>query len=141
MSDVIIEQILEGEDTLYGYSPSQIAYLLQTKLNSLQAKGLVPIAITPIPDFHNFSGDGGLKNIFVLCRDIPSDHHVWTVMMMGNDDGTYHGFPSQALRTSLKQFLDQQKDVVKFVVPITDHHDLVGYVSERDGLKTFLLVY
>lgn len=144
-----VEQLLEGESTLYGEKPSMVASLVESKLNTIESAGQMITAITPIPDYHNATEDGGLKNIFFITKPNTSGKKTtWeTTTVLSSDFETMHNVKTEMVKAKLAakiSELEAQGASVAHVISIPDHHNWLPMMEGfggMDGLKNFILCY
>ena len=124
--------------------------LVKAKLNVLENTGQSVVSITPLPDYHNATDDGGLKNIFFVTKPQNGTPKTqWeTTTLIPNDTDTMHNQKTDVIRSKLTSKiaeLESQGYTVKHAISIIDTPPWILTMMEgfggRDGLKNMILCY
>lgn len=142
-----VRSLLADNGTLYEVMPSTIATQVRDKLLSLERNNLEVLNISAVPDFHSFSRDGGVKDIFFLCRPVNILKKMpWRVIPILEDDKTFYSHQTDHILETLQSKLDamsSEGSVVRHLIMLTDHHNFAfaSGTGGYDGLKNILICY
>lgn len=140
---VVLERLLQGDETLFGIAPSRIAQMVEAKLNSITSSGRVVRAVFPIPDSHVMGLDGGVKDISFVTVEGVGQAFQWETKTLLPDSGTFYTQNPDYINGEVEKAwrqLEADGYKVEHIVPITDSHRLVRY-SGKDGVKNFIICY
>ncbi len=143
---LVLHRLFNNEETFYGQNPSYIAQSIENRLNELLAQGLTVINAVAIPDFHNWSSDGGVKDVIFFCHDTRDIRQKWRAIQTSNDNETFHGTQMNEIMSHLQAAIAKFEDFresAQIVIAVTDYHDsaTTNGVGGLDGLKTFILCF